>query len=134
LGLIQLDLTDRLDEETITGALLGALNAEISWFEHASFGTNLAQCSWMSYTKRDKSSMAEPISGADFALALRFPGGLSRVAVFQAKRVTTNASHTSIDRRSKKHPEQQFYRLAQFRYQGSTSAKTIDISSTVLAD
>lgn len=76
----------RVDEETFTGALLGAFAATAPWcaalFNH--FGT--PGCAWKRFRKNGGRPDDEPLVGADFGLVIRLCGGYSRVALFQAKR------------------------------------------------
>ncbi|WP_155758529.1 hypothetical protein [Xanthomonas arboricola] len=75
----------RLDEETLTGAMIGAL-VSAHPMSAASFPLDpVSAIRWSSYTKYGSGIHSERNSGADFALVLSFPDGRLRLAIFQAK-------------------------------------------------
>ena len=108
---------DGNDEETTTGALLGAIAASAPLCFEA-YDQN-PDFNWVRYPKSGQGSTAEPSTGADFALMLRVNETTCRFAVFQAKR--TNSSGTfSVHQISperagtSKPPEPQFIRLTDY--------------------
>lgn len=75
----------RLDEETMTGAMIGALVSAHPMSAASYPADPEAAIRWSSYTKYGNAVHSERNSGADFALVLSLPGGGLRLAVFQAK-------------------------------------------------
>lgn len=82
--------SDALDEETLTGSVLGALCASMGYeaelatpkYRHVK-----AKFSWARYNKGTATNPhSEAHNGADFALVFVDDKGKSRIAVFQAKR------------------------------------------------
>lgn len=77
-----------LDEETITGALLGALASSFPLLSEEGSPKALSErFFWFRYSKKSaRHRDSEAANGADFALVLVDDVGLARVALFQAKR------------------------------------------------
>jgi len=75
----------RLDEETMTGAMIGALVSAHPMSAASYPADPETAIRWSSYTKYGNAVQSERNSGADFALVLSLPGGDLRLAVFQAK-------------------------------------------------
>ncbi|UXA60028.1 hypothetical protein M0D48_13400 [Xanthomonas prunicola] len=77
--------SSRLDEETLTGAMIGALVAAHP-MSAASFPSDQASAiQWSGYAKHGSGINSERSSGADFALVISLPDGRLRLAIFQAK-------------------------------------------------
>lgn len=77
--------SNRLDEETLTGAMIGALVSSHP-MSAASFPADPASAvRWSSYAKHGSGAHSERNAGADFALVLSLPEGRLRVAIVQAK-------------------------------------------------
>ncbi|MEB1941252.1 MULTISPECIES: hypothetical protein [Xanthomonas] len=108
-------LTDK-DEETITASLLGAFAATAPWCVEAFHAVSSPSLAWIRHPKSGKHILAEPGTGADFALIIRVSANQFRVAIFQAKKSKSgffSVDHISPARAApKKHPEPQFLRLA----------------------
>ncbi|WP_372353785.1 hypothetical protein ACDH63_07300 [Xanthomonas axonopodis pv. maculifoliigardeniae] len=108
-------LTDK-DEETITASLLGAFAATAPWCVEAFHTVSSPSLAWIRHPKSGKHILAEPGTGADFALIIRVSANQFRVAIFQAKKSKSrgfSVDHISPARAApKKHPEPQFLRLA----------------------
>ncbi|WP_155761156.1 hypothetical protein [Stenotrophomonas maltophilia] len=107
------------DEETTTGALLGAIAATAPWAFKA-FDQS-PDFNWVRYPKSGSSQTAEPSSGADFALILRVTPDLCRVALFQAKRANRDGSFSvhqisPARKMENKIPEPQFIRLEDYAH------------------
>ncbi|EKT4070754.1 hypothetical protein QEG16_000771 [Stenotrophomonas maltophilia] len=107
------------DEETTTGALLGAIAATAPWAFKA-FDQE-PDFNWIRYAKSGNSRTTEPSSGADFALVLRVTKSLCRIALFQAKRANKDGSFSvhqiSPAREAEgKIPEPQFLRLTDYAH------------------
>jgi hypothetical protein len=74
-----------LNEETLTGALLGALTTTLA--REAQSGSNPVQIRWIPFNKgRAANRDSEAANGADLALAILGEDGKARLAFFQAKR------------------------------------------------
>jgi hypothetical protein len=86
----EVNATRYLDEEALTGMLLGALLSQLPWttlaFGYASGGGDA--CYWSHYSKYSRNDLSESRLGADFALVLQGPDTNVKVDVFQAKRET----------------------------------------------
>ena len=111
-------LAGQVDEETMTGALLGAITATVPWCAQA-FGDDASPgCSWVRYRKNGRQADTEAATGADFALVIRFPNGSARLAVFQAKRPRNDGSTLSIHHLAPalvdRNKEPQFLRLKHY--------------------
>lgn len=77
--------SSRLDEETLTGAMIGAL-VSAHPMSAASFPADPASAiQWSGYSKHGSDAHSERNSGADFAMVLSLPDGRLRLAIFQAK-------------------------------------------------
>ncbi|MCC3255048.1 hypothetical protein [Xanthomonas campestris] len=77
--------SSRLDEETLTGAMIGAL-VSAHPMSAASFPADPASAiEWSGYSKHGSDAHSERHSGADFAMVLSLPDGRLRLAIFQAK-------------------------------------------------
>ena len=79
------NVSPRLDEESLTGAMIGAFVAAQPLSAAAFPGVDKEALQWASYGKNDRGKFGERNSGADFALVVMLPGGRSRLAIFQAK-------------------------------------------------
>jgi hypothetical protein len=78
-------LAAMVDEETMTGAVLGAMMASFPWVTGVLGLSSHDNCCWQRYRKSGSGDDSERVNGADFALFVRRPGGKCRVAIFQAK-------------------------------------------------
>ncbi|QII28317.1 hypothetical protein G6052_06075 [Stenotrophomonas maltophilia] len=106
-----------VDEETTTGGLIGAISATAPWcFEahgdHPDFN-------WVKYKKSGNSPLAEPSTGADFALVLRITQSTCRIAIFQAKLQEENGGFSihqisPARKDGDRIPEPQFVRLVHY--------------------
>jgi hypothetical protein len=106
-----------VDEETTTGGLIGAISATAPWcFEahgdHPDFN-------WVKYKKSGNSPLAEPSTGADFALVLRISQSICRIAIFQAKLQEENGEFSihqisPARKDGDRIPEPQFVRLKHY--------------------
>lgn len=77
----------RPSEEDLTAALMGCILSSFPWCVRA-FGPDDvpgATCEWAQYNKNGRGPHSESRKGADFALLIKMPGGLARIAIFQAK-------------------------------------------------
>lgn len=77
--------TTRLDEETLTGAMIGALVSAHPMSAASYPADSETAIRWSSYTKHGGKIHSERNSGADFALVLAFPDGCLRLAIFKPK-------------------------------------------------
>jgi hypothetical protein len=101
-----------VDEETMTGMLLGAFAANFPW-SVAALGRIGVAASWARYRKGGRRFDSESQTGGDFALVIEIPGDsvkeddrLVRIAIFQAKKISggaINLHHVIKPRPS--HPE-----------------------------
>ncbi|WP_439467936.1 hypothetical protein [Xanthomonas translucens] len=84
----------RLDEESVTAALIGCLVASLplSALARGESESEDYDFSWHHYRKQGSNHDAEPVSGADFALLLALPDGKKRLAIFQAKSDSSKSS------------------------------------------
>lgn len=84
-----------LDEETLTGTVLGALAAAYPLvLKEAGSPRPQTEFFWSRYTKaRARNNHSEAANGADFTLVLLGDNGLSHLAVFQAKRSAVSFSN-----------------------------------------
>ena len=86
-----LSTSDVLDEETLTGSILGALSASLGFCVEPR-DTDPIEASkkffWARYNKGTarKNEHSEARNGADFALVLINEHGIRRLAIFQAKK------------------------------------------------
>lgn len=82
--------TECLDEETLTGAILGALSTAFAYEAEVRDQThhhNSGQFSWARYNKGSANNKeSEAYNGADFALVLVDAEGKAKIAISQAKR------------------------------------------------
>lgn len=78
------NVTPRFDEETLTGAMLGAFVGAYP-LGAAAFPESKGALEWSSYGKADRGEFGEKNAGADFALMVVFPNKAPRLAIFQAK-------------------------------------------------
>ena len=86
-GCIQNGLVGDIEEETTTGALMGAMAAHAPWcYAVWSEVESAMPYAWAHYRKRGGAGVSETLTGADFALLLRVGPQEFRAAVFQAKR------------------------------------------------
>lgn len=116
-GFICSEYFSNADEETTTGALLGAIASTAPWCFQAL--SQEPDFNWIRFAKSGNARNAEPSTGADFALILRVTDKLSRLAIFQAK-CADNYGNFSVHQISPgranqdKIPEPQFIRLMDF--------------------
>jgi len=106
-----------IDEETTTGGLLGAISATAPWCFKAN--GDQPEYNWVKYKKSGNSPLAEPSTGADFALVLRITQSICRIAIFQAKLQEENGEfsiHQISPAREdgNRIPEPQFVRLQHY--------------------
>lgn len=79
-------LVNGIDEEAMTGALLGAIAASLPWCAVAYGGPQGQQCAWRRFKKGGHAEDSESFTGGDFALLVRLPEKKVRLAIFQAKK------------------------------------------------
>jgi hypothetical protein len=86
-------LASAADEETMTGALLGAMASTVPWCV-AALAADGVTCSWARYRKGGRRYDSESQTGGDFALVIEMPKGCTwvggdavRLAVVQAKKI-----------------------------------------------
>jgi len=118
ISLMQTRLSERVPEETMTGAFLGAAASSAALCGDAFGDSTSLACSWVQYAKSGDSFKSESVSGADFALFIRLGRDKYRLAIFQAKRKRTatdtiNLSQIKSDQ-EKSSGEQQFVRLRKY--------------------
>ena len=122
LEILAAGLPSQVDEESMTGALMGAIAATVPWCAAAYADQSSPGCAWIRYRKSGATD-SEPVTGADFALIIRLPGGTARGAVFQAKRIksknTMDIHHLSPElpktpSRPKRKAEAQFLRIRDY--------------------
>ena len=78
-------VSPRFDEETLTGAMIGAFVGSYPLCAASYPGTSDDALQWRSYGKSDRGKFGESSAGADFALMLLIPNREPRLAIFQAK-------------------------------------------------
>ncbi|MCW2039290.1 hypothetical protein [Xanthomonas campestris] len=78
-------VSPRFDEETLTGAMIGALVGSYPLCAASYPGSVKDALQWRSYGKNDRGEFGESRTGADFALMLLVPNKAPRLAIFQAK-------------------------------------------------
>mgnify|MGYP000892103695 CR=1 FL=1 len=113
------NLHSSLDEESITGALLGAFAVATPICASAFSVPYGISSSWVRYSKNLTNGMAEKDTGADFALLIRLDTERSRLAIFQAKKSESmvgsfDVSSDSPKTTSRPRVEKQFTRLKDF--------------------
>ncbi len=86
----------RFDEETLTGAMIGAFVGSHPLSAASYPGAVEDALQWRSYGKNDRGDFGESRAGADFALMLLIPGKAPRLAIFQAK---SDASKAKVKNR-----------------------------------
>jgi hypothetical protein len=77
----------RPDEEALTSAFIGCVLSNFRWCV-AILGERLGPgltCEWAQYSKWGSGQDSESRKGADFALVVKMPNDMVRVAIFQAK-------------------------------------------------
>ncbi|RXK64260.1 hypothetical protein ERT44_16390 [Stenotrophomonas sp. MA5] len=75
----------RFDEETLTGAMIGAFVGAYPLCAASYPGTQEDALQWRSYGKNDRGRFGESRAGADFAMMILIPNKKPRLAIFQAK-------------------------------------------------
>ncbi|MEA9559566.1 hypothetical protein [Xanthomonas campestris] len=86
-GILENGLSGIVEEETTTGALLGAMASHAPWaYVLGECDSSLIPYSWTHFSKSGSNSNSEAWVGADFALIFRVDDTNFRAAVFQAKR------------------------------------------------
>lgn len=78
-------VTPRFDEETLTGAMIGAFVGSYPLCAASFPAASDDALQWRSYGKSDRGQFGESRAGADFALVLLIPNRAPRLAIFQAK-------------------------------------------------
>ncbi|MCC8619402.1 hypothetical protein [Xanthomonas vesicatoria] len=78
-------VSPRFDEETLTGAMIGAFVGSYPLCAASYPGSEEDALQWRSFGKSDRGEFGESRVGADFALALLIPNKAPRLAIFQAK-------------------------------------------------
>jgi hypothetical protein len=123
------NLSGKRDEEGTTGALLGAIAANVAWQNATS---ESQPCSWVHYRKSGRGLLDEPFTGADFALIIRVAEDRFHFAIFQAKRATNREGSFKVDHISPARPpyppELQFKRLVRHGLQISCPPASKDLS------
>jgi len=82
----------RFDEETLTGAMIGAYPLCAASYPE----TQEDALQWRSYGKNNRGSFGESGAGADFAMMILIPNRKPRLAIFQAK---SDASRKKVKNR-----------------------------------
>lgn len=115
LQLVTAGLSRNADEETYTGALLGAF-CSTSFFCASGFPRKAGpDMCWQRHNKNSKDRDGEKHTGADFTLIVRTKENFARAAVFQAKNAKSEIGSFEVDHVSpatdKRPAEQQIVRL-----------------------
>ncbi|WP_146742249.1 hypothetical protein [Oleiagrimonas sp. MCCC 1A03011] len=95
--LMELKFPSSIDEESMTGALLGAFATSFKPAVWVFGSDNNQKCSWARYRKSGKRPDSESVRGADFALVIAINSDVSRIAIFQAKKAKVKKSGRWID-------------------------------------
>jgi hypothetical protein len=74
-----------VDEEAMTGALLGAMVAQVPWWAQL-LSEDPPGCTWYRYRKSGGGADSETKTGGDVAFLIRMGDGRARLAIIQAKR------------------------------------------------
>jgi len=85
LHLLQSGLSNDIDEESFTGALLGSFCQNCRVCAAGMPPQNKSTLTWRRHNKNSAGSDGESATGADFALIIRHKNDFARAAVFQAK-------------------------------------------------
>lgn len=85
LHLLQSGLSNDIDEESFTGALLGSFCQSCRVCAAGMPPQNKSTLTWRRHNKNSADSVGESATGADFALIIRHKNDFARAAVFQAK-------------------------------------------------
>lgn len=115
LQLVTAGLSRNADEETYTGALLGAF-CSTSFFCASGFPKKAGpHMCWQRHSKNSKGHDGEKHTGADFTLIIRTDDNFARAAVFQAKNSKSGIGSFEVDHVSpetdERPAEQQIIRL-----------------------
>ncbi|APO94874.1 hypothetical protein [Xanthomonas vesicatoria] len=89
-------VSPRFDEETLTGAMIGAFVGSYPLYAASYPGSEEDALQWRSFGKSDRGEFGESRVGADFALVLLIPNKAPRLAIFQAK---SDASRAKVKNR-----------------------------------
>ncbi|MEX1826886.1 hypothetical protein [Luteibacter sp. CQ10] len=129
-----------LDEPGLTTMFLGVLREAADLCAEEFGADGVAGCTWVQYSAQGP-DLTEPRTGADFAIVVRLGAGVSRMAIFQAKKgVSETPMVLQVHRMSpalkakKDEPavqeEPQFTRLVRYSWQlmGRAAHATIDLS------
>lgn len=115
LHLLQSGVSNAVDEESFTGALLGAFCQSCRVCAAGMPPRNKSTLTWRRHNKNSSDGSGESATGADFALIIRHEEGFARAALFQAKngqskKGSFKAGHISPP--VEEHPEEpQYVRL-----------------------
>lgn len=85
LHLLQSGLSNGVDEESFTGALLGSFCQSCRVCAAGMPPINKSTLTWRRHNKNSGDNIGESATGADFALIIRHNEDFARAAVFQAK-------------------------------------------------
>ncbi len=126
-GIVENGLSGIVEEETTTGALLGAMASHAPWAHVlGECDSSLIPYSWTHFCKSGSNPNSEAWVGADFALIVRVDHTNFRAAVFQAKRAKNLSGGFDTLQIAPAigswPPEPQILRLARFGSQEKSSA------------
>ncbi|MEA9705203.1 hypothetical protein [Xanthomonas campestris] len=123
LHLLASGLSNDLDEESFTGALLGAF-CQTSRLATAGIpASSEASLTWRRHNKNGKDYLSERSTGADFSLIIRHDDDFAVAAVFQAKNGQSKIGSFDASHMSPEIPEQgrgkelQFCRIRDYCYE-----------------
>lgn len=115
-------LSNDLDEESFTGALLGAFCQTSRLATAGRPATSEASLTWRRHNKNGKDYLSERSTGADFSLIIRHDDDFAVAAVFQAKNGQSKIGSFDASHMSPELPEQgrgkelQFCRIRDYCY------------------
>ncbi|MBB4758681.1 hypothetical protein FHT15_003403 [Xanthomonas campestris] len=113
-------LSNDLDEESFTGALLGAFCQTCRLATAGTPATFEASLTWRRHNKNGKDFLSERSTGADFSLIIRHDDDFAVAAVFQAKNGQSKVGSFDASHMSPKIPgrdeELQFCRIRDYCY------------------
>ncbi|WP_312348047.1 hypothetical protein [Stenotrophomonas acidaminiphila] len=115
-------LSNDLDEESFTGALLGAFCQTSRLATAGTPATSDSSLTWRRHNKNGKDYLSERSTGADFSLIIRHDDDFAVAAVFQAKNGQSKIGSFDASHMSPELPEQgrgkelQFCRIRDYCY------------------
>ncbi len=116
-------LSNDLDEESFTGALLGSFCQTSRLATVGTPGTSETSLTWRRHNKNGKDCLSERSTGADFSLIIRHDDDFAVAAVFQAKNGQSNIGSFDASHMSPAIPEKgrgkelQFCRIRDYCYE-----------------